>query len=227
MYSCGAPFTRPIPACLVLPCPPLSACFCRLCGRKSPKNPLAAVPAVHIDHSLSFPSTFFLYPLAGSRKKTHTKAQDENSPIRVAAPLQKSLMMGIGHETLAVLRSGLSCPWLQADRVKDEDGHGASAVGHGQLPASNGLLPNAVDAMAISTVHQSRRAHVAQPASPHVIRPGHREVRPGCVTTPALRKSSHKKDRLFHRRLVYLSSRELEGARRNISLWSRPVRGFV
>lgn len=113
MYSCGAPFTRPIPACLVLPCPPLSACFCRLCGRKSPKNPLAAVPAVHIDHSLSFPSTFFLYPLAGSRKKKHTKHKEENLPIQVAGPLQKSLMMGTGHETLDVLRSGLLCPWLQ------------------------------------------------------------------------------------------------------------------
>ncbi|KAM6487078.1 hypothetical protein HDV62DRAFT_141707 [Trichoderma sp. SZMC 28011] len=105
MYSCGAPFTRPIPACLVLPCPPLSACFCRLCGRKSPKNPLAAVPAVHIDHSLSFPSTFFLYPLAGSRKKKHTKHKEENSPIQVAGLLQKSLMMETGHETLDVLRS--------------------------------------------------------------------------------------------------------------------------
>ncbi|KAL6793429.1 hypothetical protein GGI42DRAFT_149194 [Trichoderma sp. SZMC 28013] len=112
-------------------------------------------------------------------------------------------------------------------KSRDEDGHGASAISHGQPPASNGLLPNAVDAMAISTVHQNRRAHVAQPASPHVIRPGHREVRPGCVTTPASRKSSHKKDRRFHRRLIYTSSHELDGARRNISLWSRPVRGFV
>ncbi|QYT05855.1 hypothetical protein H0G86_012733 [Trichoderma simmonsii] len=47
--------------------------------------------------------------------------------------------------------------------------------------------------MAISTVHQNRRAHVAQPASPHVIRPGRREVRPGCVTTPAFQKARTKR----------------------------------
>lgn len=37
----------------------------------------------------------------------------------------------------------------------------------------------------------STKAQVAQPASPHVIRSGRREVRPGCVTTPALRKRSY------------------------------------
>lgn len=121
-------------------------------------------------------------------------------------------------------------PFEPESDSQDEDGHEASVVSHGQLPASNGLLPNAVDAMAISTVHKNRRAHVAQPASPHVIRPGRREVRPGCVTTPALRKSSHEKDRLFHHRLLHIAlllSREWMAHEEIFSLWSKPVRGFV
>ncbi|KAH0522204.1 hypothetical protein TsFJ059_006092 [Trichoderma semiorbis] len=106
MYSCGAPFTRPIPACLVLPWSPVECVLLPPVWAEIPQKSTCSRSRGPHRPLTFFPLDFFPLPSSWEQeKKNHTKHKEENSPFQVAAPLQKSLMMGISHETLDVLRS--------------------------------------------------------------------------------------------------------------------------
>ncbi|KAL7812264.1 hypothetical protein V8C26DRAFT_207378 [Trichoderma gracile] len=217
----------------------LSACF--VWAGKSPpkgtKSTLRPVPAVHFNHStFLFPRPFFSpsYTLAWQKQRKIPRAWTNffsgsvamallRSPPPIVASRKGHSLFLDGTGSLSCLRGKEESPFDIARRQKKLPAHaeqpGAPAVGHCQLFQRHVdlLLPTSM-AM-LDRPSPPTKAQVAQPASPHVIRPGRCEVRPGCVTTPALRKPSYtgtggdSLSGLPAAEISYMPSHELDAAR--------------